>query len=493
MKKIFRELILLAMALFALVSCGNDDMSEPLIPVSQKALSDTTSLYYADFASYPSEQQLLPIGVFDSGTGGLTVLETLLSVDLFDNITGKETPDGIPDFAGENFVYLADYANMPYGEYRICGREDYLRELVVKDALFLMGKNYYNLPVDDIPTGVKSPVKLIVMACNTANACGFKDVDTLLTLSGTSVKVVGVMDAGVEATLEVLDKQKDCAIGVLSTPGSLSAAEFDKIIRESASKKGFYRTFQIFNQDGNGISQSVDGIREYVSQNAGTVREDYKGPCLGDGEYDIDINLFDRYNFDFSGNSMLFTKERGKYVEVQLNSPSNYARFHLVSLVEKHRRSGSRIPLSCIILGSTHYPYVLDTLNKVLDELYNFRRDGMYLYRNSISKDCQFINPAQHTAKECYKILRESHKLALKTVKSELNSFISIPAYKIPPSCLGEDGQFTSEFKYGREVGTEEINTKIVPFSQRYVGQETVLRMEQQVPISFSLIKKYLY
>ena len=56
----------------------------------------------------------LPIGVFDSGTGGLTVLEAMLTLDAFNNLTGAPGSDGKPDFEKEYFQYLADQANMPY-------------------------------------------------------------------------------------------------------------------------------------------------------------------------------------------------------------------------------------------------------------------------------------------------------------------------------------------------------------------------------------------
>ena len=82
----------------------------------------------------------LPIGVFDSGIGGLTVLEALLTADFFNNDTLQTGADGRPDFAGEHFLYLGDQANMPYGNYAAVGREDYLRELILKDAVFLLGK-----------------------------------------------------------------------------------------------------------------------------------------------------------------------------------------------------------------------------------------------------------------------------------------------------------------------------------------------------------------
>ena len=84
-----------------------------------------------------------PIGVFDSGLGGLTVLERLLDVDQVNNATGLYGPDGVPDLARERFVYLGDQANMPYGDYAAEGKSDYLRELILKDAQFLLSTNFY--------------------------------------------------------------------------------------------------------------------------------------------------------------------------------------------------------------------------------------------------------------------------------------------------------------------------------------------------------------
>ena len=99
-----------------------------------------------------------PIGVFDSGLGGLTVLERLLDVDQVNNATGLYGPDGVPDLARESFVYLGDQANMPYGDYAAEGKSDYLRELILKDAKFLLSTNYYTRAEEQEPSGVKQRV-----------------------------------------------------------------------------------------------------------------------------------------------------------------------------------------------------------------------------------------------------------------------------------------------------------------------------------------------
>ena len=85
--------------------CGNAPKNKPVLtPVMEKALNDKGSKFYADFASFPKQQSELPIGVFDSGTGGLTVLEVLLNTDMVDNATGEAKPDGVLDFVNEDFI-----------------------------------------------------------------------------------------------------------------------------------------------------------------------------------------------------------------------------------------------------------------------------------------------------------------------------------------------------------------------------------------------------
>ena len=107
------------------------------------------------FAVCAEDTKSAPIGVFDSGLGGLTVLERLLDVDQADNATGLYGPDGVPDLARESFVYLGDQANMPYGDYSAEGKSDYLRELILKDAKFLLATNFYRSAEERVPGGRK--------------------------------------------------------------------------------------------------------------------------------------------------------------------------------------------------------------------------------------------------------------------------------------------------------------------------------------------------
>jgi glutamate racemase len=68
----------------------------------------------------------------------------------------------------------------------------------------------------------------------------------------------------------------------------------------------------------------------------------------------------------------------GNCLDIQLNDPENYVRFHLVSLLEKMKAENITTPMNTLILGCTHYPFMRDTIRNVLAELYNHKRDGEY-------------------------------------------------------------------------------------------------------------------
>ena len=481
--------------LLLLVSCSGNKKKEAearLAPIMEKALNEPLSRFYGHFDNFPKEKKMLPIGVFDSGTGGLTVLEVLLTVDRMNNITGSEEPDGIPDFMGENFTYLADQANMPYGNYSSEGKDDYLKELVVKDALFLLGDKYYRNAIDKEPLGEKEPAKILVIACNTATAYGLGDVRTLLEQSNTGVKVIGVINAGVNALFDILEPKDSVAVGVMATVGTIDSGAYERTIHEMAGERGYEGVINVVNQPGAGFAEAVDSEKDFVNRSLEAPRESYRGPRLGDGPDDIKPELLPVYNFDFGNNAVLYEKEGDSYKEFQLNSAANYARFHLVSLVEKHRSSGTKVPLESVILGCTHYPFLLDTLQAVIKELRAYKVNGKPVYGDIIAEDFTFLDPAVYTAIECFKTLRQDNELALRTDDGKLDAYISVPAFGLDPGCTDENGNLTYDFKYGRQCGTEDVTTVFVPFSRRYLQQDNLDRIESLLPASYNQIKKII-
>ena len=490
----YLSLLSLVVILFSCGTSKNKSEEVVLSPIMEKALNDETSRFYANFKEFPKEKNLLPIGVFDSGTGGLTVLEVMLSIDKINNITGEMGSDGIADFAGENFQFLGDMANMPYGNYAAEHKEDFFKELVVKDALFLLGDKYYKNPMDKEAEGSKEKSKILVIACNTATAWGLNDISTMLSQSETGVKVIGVINAGVNALYDNLSKDSEnvSTVGVLATKGTISSNAYERTIRELQPKKGYEGTINVVNHACAGFAESVDQEKDFVNVALTAPRADYRGPKMGDGAEDIKAELLPVYNFTYGNNGILCKKEGDVYTEFQLNSAANYARFHLVTLLEKHRQSGNTSPMKNIILGCTHYPFLLDTLTKCLDELRAYKVNGQYAYRDLIADDLQFIDPAVFTAIECYQALREDKNLALRTTDGKVDAYISVPAYGLAPGCVDEAGNLTYNFKYGREYGTEEMTTLFVPISRRYVSKENLERLEALVPYSYGAISKMM-
>lgn len=119
-----------------------------------------------------------PLGVFDSGVGGLTVLGALTRA-----------------LPGESFLYFGDTARVPYGSKPIEMVRGFARE--ISDALLERG------------------VKGIVIACNTASAASLPDLADEL-----PVPVWGVIEPGVEAALAVTSGGR---VGVLGTHNTIQA------------------------------------------------------------------------------------------------------------------------------------------------------------------------------------------------------------------------------------------------------------------------------
>jgi hypothetical protein len=151
-------IIVLLFSSLLLHSC-NSEQAPPKRNLEQAILSDTSSYFYVDVKNYPVKNKKLPIGIFDSGTGGLTVMDAIVNFDGFNNQNQSNDADGVLDFEKEYFIYLADQANMPYGNYPSLGKTDVLKEHILKDVQFLLSNKDYPSPSDKEYKTDKLPVK----------------------------------------------------------------------------------------------------------------------------------------------------------------------------------------------------------------------------------------------------------------------------------------------------------------------------------------------
>ncbi|MCA1962820.1 MAG: aspartate/glutamate racemase family protein [Prosthecobacter sp.] len=305
-----------------------------------------------DRSVFATDTRDLPIGVFDSGIGGLTVLEALLTLDVFHNETMKPGADGVPDFAGERFQYFGDQANMPYGNYSSAGRTDYLRELILKDAIFLLGKRWFD-PEAGAFRQDKPPVKALVIACNTATAYGIDDLREALKAWELPVIVVGVVEAGARGVLAGHDQG---AVGVLATVGTCASGAYPRVIGQTLGLAG--RSVPLVTQQG---SPNLAGVIEGDPSFPETVPE----RCAVDAR----------------------------------------------ELLLTHAQSVGAAPLSTVVLGCTHFPLVQEEIDRAFAAL-----RAQPQFRPLLAETLRYVNPAEWTARELFRELaaarlraREAH------------------------------------------------------------------------------------
>jgi len=127
----------------------------------------------------------LPIGIFDSGVGGLTVYRAL--------------HERLPN---ERFVYLGDTARVPYGTKSLATVERY----AVENSKFLEAHG----------------IKLLVVACNTASALAVPAIR-----KAVEVPVIGVIEPGSRAAVEIADGAN---IGVIATEATVNSGAYANAI-----------------------------------------------------------------------------------------------------------------------------------------------------------------------------------------------------------------------------------------------------------------------
>lgn len=130
-----------------------------------------------------------PIGIFDSGIGGLTVV--------------KAVREALPT---ENILYFGDTARVPYG----IKSEETVRSYALEITDFLM----------------ENDVKMILIACNTVSASAYNQIQNM----ADNIPVLDVITAGTKAALQLPFHNHIGVIGTLATIGSKA---YEKAIRKN--------------------------------------------------------------------------------------------------------------------------------------------------------------------------------------------------------------------------------------------------------------------
>ena len=452
-----------------------------IVDVVQAGESD---LFSIDFTQYQTADADLPIGVFDSGIGGLTVLNEILTIDRFDNVTHEPGPDGRADFEGESFIYLGDQANMPYGNYPSEEKTAFLKELVLKDAVFLLGNRYWASKAATSPSRDKPPVKAIVIACNTATSYGLEDIHDALKRWGIPIFTVGVVAAGADGAIESLGEMNTPgAVAVMATVGTCQSEGYVREIMRSSEMAGI-ETPEIIQQGSLGLAGAIEGNPEYIVPADSSASATYRGPAVDNPEASIDLTLIQQYAFSPDG----LLGDPDDPATWRLNSVDNYIRYDTTSLVEHHKRSGSTEPITTVILGCTHFPFHQDAIEADFDRLREIQNaEGEVPYKDLIAEDVVFIDPAELTAVQLYEALAGNELLlddedGVSTTADEF--YISVPNSDCPGVVLRPDGRsFTHDYKYGRLPGELDLEyVKRVPMNSENLGTSVMASIRTSMP-----------
>lgn len=142
----------------------------------------------------------LPIGIFDSGVGGLTVYRAL--------------HDRLPN---EHFVYLGDTARVPYGTKSLATVERY----AIENSEFLASLG----------------IKLLVVACNTASALALPKIRERI-----GVDVVGVIGPGGRKAVTETAAMTQPRIAVIATEATVSSNAYVEAIRRASEQATVFQT-----------------------------------------------------------------------------------------------------------------------------------------------------------------------------------------------------------------------------------------------------------
>lgn len=128
-----------------------------------------------------------PLGVYDSGVGGLTVVREIRR-----------------QLSNEQIIYLADSARLPYGDRTPQEIQFFARQIIT----FLVSRG----------------VKMVVIACNTSSALALPIVRKEF-----SLPLIGMIEPGVKAALRMSEEGK---VGVIATQGTIDSDAYGRMLRE---------------------------------------------------------------------------------------------------------------------------------------------------------------------------------------------------------------------------------------------------------------------
>ncbi len=258
-----------------------------------------------------------PIGVFDSGYGGLTVAREIC----------RKMPE-------ENIIFVGDSARCPYGPRDLAEVDQFVQQI----CSWLVNRG----------------VKMIVIACNTATAAGLAHAQRSF-----PVPIVGVVEPGARAAVQMTRNRK---VGVIATKGTVASNAYSEAIRHiDAGITVFSTATPRFVE----IVQMTRNRKVGVIATKGTVASNAYSEAIR--HIDAGITVFSTATPRFVEIAELGLKMADGPIESYMAEASKvYIRSEFREIAREYLEPLRRCGVDTLVLGCTHYPLLKALIGGVM-------------------------------------------------------------------------------------------------------------------------------
>lgn len=231
--------LLSVFSIFVLLSLGSCRPKvvemNPVIPYVKGILADK---YSPEMLMLRHNRAQLPSSDI-TVIGPQSVCDTLAAMfktyDVRDNVDGSRQSDGLPDFAGETFAFIADSAS--YGSYLAGNLSDDLRKQVVLKTLCAIDTVVHISPYDLKGLGYKNSSKIVILADPYLAQYGQYDADSLLSAAGVQAPLVAPIDLMFDKVLDSA-KGRPVHVALLCSEGFASSDVFSQRLAKLSADRG---------------------------------------------------------------------------------------------------------------------------------------------------------------------------------------------------------------------------------------------------------------
>lgn len=250
---------LATLAVLASVSCGHKVQDNQIQhPFVERIVADTSSLGNKILSeAADSTDRYGSIAIIGEDFKVLRLADRLAVFDYYDNIDANAAPDSIPDFSGEVFEVLMDYANSPYEGYIDASNSMFLREINIRNTIQMLSDRCYANAYDEERLDSKMKAKAVILASTAYTPEVLHDIDFLFRTFGVDIPVFSLQESAVR---DVFSSCKNITgVGVMADIAVAASGTYGELFRNMSSSSGYLSAVHnvIFSPEGTCASERL--------------------------------------------------------------------------------------------------------------------------------------------------------------------------------------------------------------------------------------------